>query len=113
MYDTSIPAGLEHRVLAAIHAHQQRQAARWRQGRVIAIAALTAISLASSFFFLHTLFQNGFHMLLTTIVLNYQLVPLRDTLLALLESIPVGSLSLVLSSTAALCFLLSKEVFAL
>lgn len=106
----SIPDGLEKRVLAAIHEEQQQIASQQKLQQKLVLAFASLLPLSSAVFFVINLTNNGFHSLLTTILLNYQSLPASEALLALLETIPFGSLTVTLGTSALLCLLRSVQM---
>lgn len=87
-----IPVGLEQRVLVAVH-EQQQAAAIWELWRRRTIRASSVMAIVSLWLFAHNLTGSGVEELLTTIVLNPDVIPVLgiDLLLGFLEVLPLGS----------------------
>jgi len=64
--------------------------------------ALTVVS--SLGFMTYKLGQTGTSALLETIILNRDVLSLQDSLFGLLESLPLGSITVTLIAMATLCF---------
>jgi hypothetical protein len=103
----SIPEGLEQRTLLALHAEQERSVFFWNRLRQFSVLALGGFSALSVILFVLNLTQSGFQVMADTAISNFNALPLNNALMALLETLPVGSLTLALGTITFFCILLS------
>lgn len=108
---TSIPAGLEQRVLTAVQ-EQQHAAAIWETWRRHTIQASSVTAVVSLFLFAHNLAGSGVEELLTTIILNPDVIPAlgTDLLLGLLEVLPLGSFAATVGAVSLLVMLRAVKI---
>jgi hypothetical protein len=107
--ETSVPAGLEQRVLFAVKSaqHQEEILSRrfWAIGLTVSTLAVT-VGLATGWQAIST---SGIFEIVQTAVANFNAIRPTDMLWGLMENLPFGSLALIFGATTALGWLASLK----
>lgn len=106
----AVPNGLESRVLAAVHVEQQRELIWWRRFHQVSLVGLATTLLSSLAFVAYTVGQTSAQTIVETLLVNRDAVPLQDASLALLETLPLGGITMAFVTAALFCFLLSVRL---
>ena len=107
---TAVPNNLESRILQAIHTEQTREIAHWRRLRLIGLTSLTAIFLGSLGVFAYRFLHSDTLTIIQTFLMNRDVLAWQDGALALIETLPIGSIAVASTILTLLCLLLSIRI---
>lgn len=105
----AVPEGLEAHVLKSVHFEQRKELRRFCVLHQLQLIGLTLSVVVSAVIVIHRFASTGAAKAVETVVLNLDVLSLKDTVFVLLEVLPIGGISIVLVMATFLCLSLTLK----